>query len=129
MEVQCYTYKGSKLAGSNALSRILNNAASLQLFEANLTMNAYFEHEDNNEDVNHDDHEGTSISEMLAFYRIDIGINEGEIIDQDNSPDLLLASFGYSTASITWDQIKRLTRDDVTSKTLTNWITTGCPGP
>ena len=92
-------------------------------------MNAHFEDNDNDEDVDDDDYKGTSISEMLAFLRNEVSINEGEIINQDNSPNLLLASFGYTTASITWDQIKRFTRDNETSMTLASWIATGCLGP
>ena len=66
---------------------------------------------------------------MLAFMRRDVGLDKGEIIDQDNSPDILLASFGYSTASITWDLIKKFMRGAEVSVMLANWITNRCPGP
>ena len=81
--------KGSKLTGPDTLSRIPSNTSKLQLLEANLTMNAHFDGEDDD-----DDYEGTSISEMLVFLRNDVSLEEGEIINQDNSYDLLLPSSG-----------------------------------
>ena len=79
--------------------------------------------------TNDDDYKGTSISEMLAFLRNDISLDEGEIINQGNSYNPLLASSQYSTASITCDQIKRFTKNDEKSTTFAKLITTGCPGP
>ena len=43
--------------------------------------------------------------------------------------DLLLASVGHSTSAITWDIVKRFTKDDETNNSLTKWISAGCPGP
>lgn len=99
------------------------------LLETNSRMNTHFKTSNDDDEDDDNDNERVSISEMLPFLIKDISLDKGEIIDQDNSTDLLLASFGFSTASITWDQIKRFTRDDEMSTTRANWIATDCPGP
>ena len=49
--------------------------------------------------------------------------------DMDDSTDLLLASVGHNTSAITWDLVKRFTKDDETSQSVTKWIMAGCSGP
>lgn len=65
---------------------------------------------------------------MLAVLRNDLSADKEEIIDMDNSSDLLLASLGHNTSAITWDIITRFAKDDETSQSLSNWISTGCSG-
>lgn len=126
MEVQNNPHKGSKLTGPNALSRIQsNNAASLQLLEAKSVMNTHFE-SDPEEDEEED--EQVLISEMLAVLSYN-NINKEEIINMDNSTNLLLASFGHNAPAITWDIIIRIAKDDETNRTLSNWISSGCTRP
>ena len=71
--------------------------------------------------------EEITLSEMLAVMRSDH--NNYEIIDMDSSTDLLLASVGHNASAITWDLVKRFTKNDETSHSLTKWIMAGCPGP
>ena len=52
---------------------------------------------------------------MLVVLRSDLNVNKGEIIDMDNSTNLLLASFRHNTSAITWDIITRFIKEFETS--------------